>query len=177
MKKALFLFFAFNFSLTALTTKAQFNNWAVGFQLGEPSGVNARKYFGQNKALDLSIGTYGLFYGRKRSYRNGDYKSTGISARVNYLWHTALFKNENLHGYYGFGGQVNSRRYWFVPQNQTTEVYDRQISLGATGLAGGEYFLSNNRLSIFLETGLYVELIPALFYLHPQISAGVRMNF
>jgi hypothetical protein len=177
MKKTLFLFFTLVFSVVTLTASAQFDNWAVGFQLGDPSGVNVRKYFGQNKAIDLSVGTYGLFYGRDRSYRNGNYKNAGFSARVNYLWHTSLFKNENLHGYYGFGGQINSRRYYFVPQSQTIEVFDRQISLGATGLAGLEYFLPNNRLSVFLETGVYAELIPAIFYLHPQISGGVRMNF
>jgi hypothetical protein len=177
MKKVIFLFLIVHALLVSSAAVAQYNNWAVGFQLGDPSGVNVRRYFGQNRALDLSVGTYGLFYGRERSYRNGSYKNAGFSARVNYLWHTSLFKNDSFRAYYGFGGQLNSRRYYFVPQSQTTEVYDRQISLGATGLAGLEYFLPNNRLSVFLETGVYAELIPAIFYLHPQISGGVRMNF
>ncbi len=177
MKKIILVAFVAQSLFFVSDLMAQYNNWAVGFQLGDPSGVNVRRYFGQNKALDLSVGTYGLFYGRDRSYRNGSYKNAGFSARVNYLWHTSLLKNDSFRAYYGFGGQINSRRYYFVPQSLSTEVFDRQISLGATGLAGLEYFLPANRLSVFLETGIYAELIPAIFYLHPQISGGVRMNF
>jgi hypothetical protein len=163
--------------LLVTNASAQYNNWAVGFQLVDPSGVNVRKYFNDNKAIDVSIGTYGLLYGRNRSYRSGDYENAGISLRANYLWHKSLFKQENLHGYYGFGGQINSRRYYFDAANGAGRVYDRNISIGGTGLAGLEYFLPSKPLSIFLETGVYIELIPAIFFIHPQISAGVRYNF
>jgi hypothetical protein len=163
--------------LLAASASAQYNNWAVGFQLIDPSGVNVRKYFNDKKAIDVSIGTYGLLYGRDRAYRKGNYENAGISLRANYLWHSSLFKQENLHGYYGFGGQVNSRRYYFDATNGSGRVYTNNISIGASGLAGLEYFIPSKPLSIFVETGLYVELIPAIFFLHPQASAGVRYNF
>lgn len=175
MRKVFFVFIVFAASFSV--AQAQYKNWAVGFQLGEPSGVNARKYFADNKAFDVSIGTYGLFYGRDRSYRSGNYQNAGVSLRATYLWHTNLFKSESLQGYYGFGGQINSRRYYFVPQGQSTLVHDKQTSLGAVGLAGAEYFLSNSPLSVFLEGGLYAEVLPVPFFLVPQISAGVRLNF
>lgn len=177
MKNKFFLTFLFS-SFTAFPLLAQYNNWAVGFQLVEPSGINARKYFGENKALDVSFGTYGLFYGRDRKYRKGYYQNAGFSLRATYLWHTALFKKEQLRAYYGFGGQINSRRYYFDSRNAPgLKEYDNAIALGGAGVAGAEYFVSSSPLSIFLETGLYVELVPAIFYLHPQASIGVRFNF
>jgi hypothetical protein len=158
--------------------RAQYNNWAIGFQLVEPSGINARKYFGDNKALDVSFGTYGLFYGRDRAYRKGFYQNAGFSLRANYLWHTALFKKEQLRAYYGFGGQINSRRYYFDSRNSPgVKEYTNSISLGATGLAGSEYFVPNSPLSCFIETGLYAEILPGIFFLHPEASFGVRFNF
>ncbi len=164
--------------LTVSFANAQYNNWAVGFQLVEPSGVNARKYFGENKALDVSFGTYGLFYGRDRKYRKGYYQNAGFSLRATYLWHTSLFKKEQLRAYYGFGGQINSRRYYFDSRNAPgLKEYDNAIALGGAGVAGAEYFVSSSPLSVFLETGLYVELVPDIFYLHPQGSIGVRFNF
>jgi hypothetical protein len=177
MRKKLLLTF-FLFSVGIVPTFAQYNNWAVGFQLVEPSGINARKYFGENKALDVSFGTYGLFYGRDRKYRKGYYQNAGFSLRATYLWHTSLFKKEQLRAYYGFGGQINSRRYYFDSRNAPgLKEYDNSIALGGAGVAGAEYFVSSSPLSIFLETGLYVELVPAIFYLHPQASIGVRFNF
>ncbi len=172
------LLFVFLISGLGFEANAQYNNWAVGFQLVDPSGVNIRKYFGENKAFDVSIGTYGLFYGRSRSYRSGSYHNAGLMLRGTYLWHTTLLKSENLHGYYGFGGQLNSRRYYFPSRLVANEEeFVNQISVGGVGLGGLEYFIPNNRLSVFLEAGIYAEVIPALLYLHPEASVGVRMNF
>jgi hypothetical protein len=176
MKKLTITLFILQFGFGI--AQAQFNNWAVGFQLVEPSGINVRKYFNNNKAIDVSMGTYGLFYGRDRSYKKGDYENAGLSVRVAYLWHSPLFKQESLHAYYGFGGQINSRRYYFDSKNGTgLREYDNTISMGGVGVAGLEYYLPSKPLSIFLETGVYAEIIPAPFFLHPQASIGVRYNF
>jgi hypothetical protein len=176
MKKAFLTLFFLHFAL--YIAKAQYNNWAVGFQLVEPSGVNLRKYFGENKALDISAGTYGLFYGRDRAYRKGFYQNAGWSVRATYLWHTALFKSEQFRGYYGFGGQVNSRRYYFDSRNTPgVKEYTNTISLGGVGHAGAEYFVNNSPLSVFLEVGIYAEVVPAPLFLHPQGGIGVRFNF
>jgi hypothetical protein len=166
------------FILTLTFAQAQYQNWAVGFQLVEPSGINIRKYFGDNKAFDVSVGTYGLFYGRDRKYRSGNYQNAGWTVRATYLWHTALFNNDNLRGYYGFGGQLNSRRYYFESRNTPgLQEFTNTISIGGAGQLGAEYFLPSNRLSIFTEFGIYAELIPAFLFLHPQGSIGARLNF
>ncbi|QHV94996.1 hypothetical protein [Spirosoma endbachense] len=154
--------------------QAQYNNWSVGFRIGEPSGVNVRKYFGNNHAFDLNIGTYGGLYGTKRSYRSGDYKSVGLAIQGHYLWHTALSKSESIRAYYGFGGQINTRRYY--PPRLNGE-YENALSLGGSGIGGLEFFPASKPYSFFLETGVYVELLQAPFFLNLNTGLGLRYNF
>jgi hypothetical protein len=155
--------------------QAQYDNWAVGFKLGEPTGVNIRKYFNNIHALDVTIGTYGGVLSNDRKYRGdeGIYKNAGVSVQVHYLWHTPVFNSETVHVYYGIGGQVNSRRSYPKRLNGN---YEKDISLGGSALAGFEYYIPDNRISVFLEGGTYVELLPRPFYLSPNISAGIRFN-
>ncbi|GAB3274337.1 hypothetical protein GCM10027347_47160 [Larkinella harenae] len=176
MKKALSLLLFLGISLAINhQTHAQTNNWAIGFRIGEPSGVNIRKYFGDNHAFDLNVGSYGGIYGNRRSYRKGVYKSVGLSVQGHYLWHGAIAKSQSLHYYYGFGGQVNSRRY-YPDMFSTVNAWDNTISVGGSGVAGLEYFPPNKSFSIFLETGAYVEVIPAPFFLGLQSGLGIRLN-
>lgn len=154
---------------------AQYNNWAFGFRLGEPSGVNVRKYFGQNHAFDINIGTYGGLYGNNRSYRSGFYKTVGLSIQGHYLWHDRLFSNDNFRGYYGFGGQINSRRY-YPDRFAATNDYESAIALGGSAVAGLEYFVPNKQYSIFTEFGLYAEVLPAPLFLSVSSGIGIRFN-
>ena len=160
------------------SAQAQYNNWSVGFRIGEPSGVNIRKYFGSNHAFDLNIGTYGGIYGTKRSYRAGDYKSVGLTIQGHYLWHAALTKSESIRGYYGFGGQINNRRYYpDYLAGQPIDYVKSNLSLGGSGIAGLEYFPTGKPYSFFLETGVYVELFQAPFFLNLSTGLGLRYNF
>ena len=160
------------------TARAQYNNWSVGFRIGDPSGVNIRKYFGQNHAFDLNIGTYGGLYGNRRSYRSGQYKSVGLAVQGHYLWHAALTKSESIHAYYGFGGQINSRRYYpDYLAGQPVDYVKSNISLGGSGIGGLEFFPASKPYSFFIETGLYVEVLPAPFFLGLNTGLGLRYNF
>jgi hypothetical protein len=175
MKKlALTVICSFCFSLV----HAQYDNWAVGFKLGEPSGINIRKYFNNINAIDVTIGTYGGILSNDRDYRRGVYKDAGVSVQVHYLWHTPLFNSEAVHVYYGLGGQANSRRYYPDNKSNLPSPGDRErpISLGGSVIGGFEYFIPDNKISVFLEGGTYVELLPRPFYLSPNISAGIRFN-
>lgn len=171
------LLVVFLFSGLANQVRAQYNNWAVGFRLGEPSGLNVRKYFGDTHAFDVNVGTYGGLYGTTRDYRRGEYRTVGLSVQGHYLWHDRLFGKENARGYYGFGGQINSRRYY--PDNLRNQAtsYVTETSLGGSAVAGVEYFLANKPLSIFAEAGLYAELLPVPLYFNLQTGLGVRYNF
>ena len=172
MKK---LALTFAFILSFGFAQAQYDNWAVGFKLGEPTGVNIRKYFNNIHALDVTIGTYGGVLSNDRKYRGdeGIYKNAGLSVQVHYLWHTPLFNSEAVHVYYGLGGQVNSRRSY---PKRLLGNYEKDISLGGSVLGGIEYYIPDNRISVFFEGGTYLELLPRPFYLSPNISAGIRFN-
>lgn len=154
---------------------AQYDNWAVGFKLGEPTGVNIRKYFNNIHALDVTIGTYGGILSNDRKYRgdNGIYKNAGLSLQVHYLWHTPLFNSEAVHVYYGLGGQINNRRSY---PKRLAGQYEKTVTLGGSVLGGFEYYIPDNRISVFLEGGTYVELLRKPFYFSPNISAGLRFN-
>ncbi len=173
MKKfiPLFMLVLLGWLMVPNRAQAQYNNWAVGFRVGEPSGVNIRKYFGSNHAFDLNVGTYGGLYGNYRKYRDGAYKSVGLTVQGHYLWHKALTSSESLRGYYGFGGQFNTRRFHNAGGVQS------QLSIGASGIGGLEMFPANKPYSFFLETGLYVELLQAPFFLNLNTGLGIRYNF
>jgi hypothetical protein len=154
---------------------AQYNNWAFGFRLGEPSGVNVRKYFGENHAFDINIGTYGGLYGNNRSYRSGFYKTVGLSVQGHYLWHNRILNNDNIRAYYGFGGQINSRRY-YPDRFAATNDFESAIALGGSAVGGLEYFVPNKQYSIFAEFGLYAEVVPAPLFFSVSSGLGIRFN-
>jgi len=161
--------------LFAQTAQAQNKNWAVGFRLGEPSGLNVRKYFGVANAFDLNVGTYGGLYGNVRRYRGGRYANVGLTIQGHYLWHGDIKAVNNLRYHYGFGGQINSRRY-YLSRVTARGDYDASLSLGGSGVAGLEYFVPEKPFSFFLETGLYVEVAPAPLFMNVQSGIGLRFN-
>lgn len=151
---------------------AQTENWAVGVKVGEPIGLNIRKY-GDRNALDITLGTYGGILKSNADYRKGDFRGLGVSLNATYLWYGSFF-NDTMIGYAGIGGQINKRRYY---GNKETKEYSSPISLGPAASAGLEYFLPDKPLSIFVETGFYMELLPGIGYTSPQFNVGVRHNF
>ncbi|GAB2789018.1 hypothetical protein GCM10027275_37440 [Rhabdobacter roseus] len=152
--------------------QAQIQSWAAGFKLGEPTGVNLRKY-GDRNALDITVGTYGMLLGNYRDYRSGNYRTMGLMLNGSYLWYAPLFR-ERMSAYAGVGLQVNSRRYY---PNRFDNLHVKNISLGPSGTVGLEYFSPYKSTSFFLEGGAYVEFLPGFFFTSPQLSIGIRTNF
>lgn len=177
--------------MTALQMKAQLyrapTRLAIGARIGEPGGVMVRNYFRNNRnALEINVGTYGAFWDHDRAYRQGYYKDIGWSANLLYLWRTGLGNSRNVQLYYGLGGQLNNRRYYRLQevtlqsgQTGTAEVNVRNVSLGAVGTLGFEYFLDRGYkpLSFFAEIGAYSELVPSILHTHVQGGVGARLNF
>jgi hypothetical protein len=172
MKKYTFLLFFF---INVGSAFAQEDNFAVGFRIGEPLGINIRKYFNGDKAFDLNVGTYGFLYNKVIPYNKGEYKSAGLMIQAILSKHHALFNRENIRGYYGVGGQINSRKY-YPDKYKAQDVIVNSLAIGTTGIVGLEVFLSNQKLSIFTEGGLYIELMPSPLFYNPQASGGVRLN-
>jgi hypothetical protein len=177
MKKLLFLVISVLILSSINTAQAQYDyNWAVGFRIGEPLGFNLRKYF-QNgdRAFDVNIGTYGLLYNNDRRYNNGEYKTAGLMIQGIYLYHHSLFGKDWGHVYYGYGGQINSRKHFPDAWRNESIKSVSKISLGPTGTAGVEFKLPNN-LAFFLDGGVYIEALPSPFFLNGQVSGGIRVN-
>jgi hypothetical protein len=152
---------------------AQTRSWAIGFKIGEPSGLNIRKY-GDHNALDITLGTYGGVLAQNKAYRKGNYRTAGFMLNSTYLWYVHWLR-ERMIAYAGVGGQVNSRNYY--PGKSGGGVYLRSVSLGPSATAGLEYLSRAKARSFFLEGGGYVELLPGFLYTSPQVSFGVRFNF
>jgi hypothetical protein len=157
------------------TAFAQTQNWAVGFEVGEPIAVSVRKY-GDRNALDISFGTYIGLFKNKDTYKvsNDDLGSVGLMFNATYVWYVPLL-NERISAYAGPGLQVNSRRYY--PDRNVKSVYTTNVSLGPSGTAGLEFFFAQRPASFFIEGGGYLELIPKFFYFNPNLSIGLRHNF
>jgi hypothetical protein len=174
MKQLIFLFSCI-LTLGTASVHAQQKEWAVGLRLGDPSGLNIKKYFGNGNAFDLSIGSYGNFYGRSRSYRSGYYGNAGIALMGNYLWQKNITNANGLTWYYGLGGMFSSRRYYVY--DSSTRVYSSNVALGATATVGLEYFISNTPISIFGDVSAYVEIVPSPFWINLPLGIGGRFNF
>jgi hypothetical protein len=174
MKKLIALFVCM-LALGIAHINAQQKEWAIGLRLGDPSGLNIKKYFGRGNAFDLNIGSYGNFYGRSRGYRGGYYGNAGIAIMGNYLWQKDITNANGLTWYYGLGGMFSSRRYYVYDSSR--RVYTSNVALGATAMVGLEYFIPNTPISIFGDISAYVEIVPAPFWMNLPVGIGGRFNF
>lgn len=151
------------------------NNWAVGLKIGEPLGLNIRKYFSYgDRVFDVNIGSYGFLYGRERNYRKDQiYNEAGVMVQGIYQFHRSLGKSDKLHAYYGFGGQINSRNR--APKLGERDAF-RVISLGPAINSGLEFSIPENDMAVFIDAGGYLEIAPKPFFLAPNINIGLRIN-
>lgn len=169
------LFLACILTMGIANVQAQQQEWAIGLRLGDPSGLNVRKYFGHGNAFDLNIGTIGNIYGRNRTYRSGYYGNAGIAVMGNYLWQKDIANANGLMWYYGLGGMFSSRRYYIY--DNRNRIYTSNAALGATAIVGLEYFIPNTPISIFGDVSAYVEIVPAPFWMNLPLGIGGRVNF
>ncbi len=153
---------------------AQLKDWALGVKVGQPTGLNLRKY-GDRNAFDLTVGTYGGLLGGTTDYRQGKLKGVGFAINASYLWYAPIM-NERLSLYGGLGAQVTSRRY-YPNEFAANNAYVKNVGIGPTANIGLEIVSKNTPYSIFFEGGLYAELLPAFLHFSPQLNAGIRYNF
>lgn len=171
MKKVLLLSILL---ISYLSGFSQEKGWALGAKIGDPSGINIRHYLNNDKnAVELNVGVYGGIWGVRSNYKDGSFDGAGFSFSGVYLWHNEM--TTNLKNYYGFGAQFTSRSY-YVPDGANRKEIPT-TGLGGLGQVGIEYFLPSSPISIFLEAGAYIELVPSILYFHPQGGGGVRLNF
>ncbi|EAY27042.1 hypothetical protein [Microscilla marina] len=169
MKKILCIAFML-FGMIQLS-QAQKKDWALGLRVGEPTGLNIKKYLGGKNALEFNIGSNGWGYSRGRRYWKGEFRRSLVIG-ANYLWQLSAGNTQGLDLYFGFGGQLSSRRYWDRDINRE----ENALGVGVTGVFGLEYFISASPVSIFLDFGPYIELAPAAGWAWIDAALGVRFN-
>jgi hypothetical protein len=172
MKK---IIFSFCFSISIISTQAQDRNWALGLKIGEPLGLNIKKYFreGEN-SFDLNVGAFGFLWGGERTYRKETiYSEAGLM--VQGLWNKNFIKgkNDGINLYYGYGAQFNSRN---RPGDLGVRDKFRVVSFGPAINAGLEVGLPENNLSLFLDAGGYGEIAPKPFFFAFNSCIGLRLN-
>lgn len=126
----------FTLSLLAISSLLTAQNNALGFRLGDPSGLTFKKYNGDN-ALEINLGRTHLFsrsdwyYNRfdhwydKQKFNYKEWKVTGYKAsvpiglQVHYLFRNGIDKvadesTPGLEWYYGVGGQLRYQTYYYL---------------------------------------------------------------
>jgi hypothetical protein len=154
------------------TTKAsaQSDAWGVGLRFGSPTAVTIKRYISTRNALDINIGT-GPYAVYDNTY--GAYHNNGFSIMVNYLWRKNIKNAPGLQYYYGLGGMVSARSYYY----DNHRSYRTSGGVGVTAALGLEYFIPNSPITLFAELNPYVEFLPAPFWINLGAGIGGRFVF
>jgi hypothetical protein len=163
------------FLLASTSGFSQDNGWAIGLKVGEPLGLNIRKYISDgDKAIDVNFGTFGFLYGRERSYRKEErYNDAGVMFQALLHYRRTLGAADRVSVYYGYGAQINSRNR--IPSIGNNDKF-KIISLGPAVNTGIEVLLPDNDLSLFLDAGGYAEIVPKFLFVAPNVNIGLRLN-
>jgi len=130
----------------------------VGFILGDPSGLTAKAFLGDNDAVDIGVGPGA----RDGFYLYGDY-----------LRHFGnVFPVPELALYLGFGAGLHNRD----RDDRGRGDDDDENSLEARLPLGIEYTVRRVPLGVFLELAPALEVIPD-FDFHLRGGLGVRYYF
>lgn len=187
--------------ITNTLSFAQYKNWGVGLRLGDPSGITAKKYLTNKRALELIFGRSGAWgYNYKNAFyrfdqfdeRYYDYRwhqlRSALSFQVHYLIHQPIKSNDfkGLDWYYGFGGQLRAftidyeYRYYYAPDKRNGEIrYDKvtDVDIGLDGTIGLEYSWREVPISIFTDLNLFMEIADSPFLFFLQGGVGARYYF
>jgi hypothetical protein len=158
---------ALSFGQTAF---AQKDTWGLGLRFGSPTAFTAKRYIGTKNALDINVGN-GPFAVYDNNY--GPYRNNGFSVMINYLWRKPVTDAQGLEFYYGIGGMLSARSYYYDNKNQ----YRTRGGLGVTGALGLEYFIPKAPIALFAEVNPYLEVFPAPFWINLGAGIGGRYIF
>ncbi|MBK9510653.1 MAG: hypothetical protein IPP61_21665 [Cytophagaceae bacterium] len=165
-------------SFLSVNTFAQIEkNWALGLKVGEPLGLNIRKYlhYGE-RAFDFNVGTYGFLIGSNRNYKKDPrFDQAGISFQGLYHYYKSLGKEGKFGVYYGYGAFFNLRNEMFIENNIRNNDIN-QFSIGPAINGGIEMDIPENDLTVFLDAGGFMELAPKPLFLAPALNLGLRVN-
>jgi hypothetical protein len=171
-------------------------NWSVGLQVNHIGAISVKKYTGKF-ALELIAGrsSYRNYYHafRKnfinhsdtRIYHFDGYELYDIPWKVQLrlVRHNQVKRVKGLEWYYGGGihSRFASGYYDQYRIENSSRIYDRKkINFFATGVdlaIGLEYTFRKFPVSVFGDSGFYIEAYPSPFYMQKQTIIGARYNF
>lgn len=176
-------------------------NWGIGFRLGDVSGVSAKKYLTNGRAVEFSLGATsyrGYDYGdhfyeldKYNDYQYVNYARKGaVALQIHYMFQKKIRDVKNLDWYWGFGGQIRSKTYvyhykyknYYGPGQGDYRWIDASdkvsdIDLGADLLIGLEWHIPGAPLSVFTDVNVMLELADDPLALYLQGGLGLRYDF
>lgn len=130
--KLFILLFLFSSSFPVLAAQ---NKLGAGMMLGNPTGVNAKYWLDDDRAVDAGLG---LSFGRK----------TELSVHSDYLFHqkAVLFYNDihSLDLYYGIGGRLE---------------FSDGLEMGVRLPVGLTHFIEEKNADVFAEIAPVIDII------------------
>lgn len=170
----------------------------IGLRLGEPLSITYKKFLDDNFAIEGMFGRAGInsnqYYQRSfdnnRPSPNAFYAShsTGSSFAFNLraAYHEDITDDLNIEvgyllAYAGAGVQLRSTRvdYTYGAGDVTVLLREsrKNIDLGPEIFVGGEYYFDDLPISVFAETGVFVEFLDRFGHFKLQGGLGVRYIF
>jgi hypothetical protein len=150
-------------------------NFGLGFQIGEPTAITAKAFFGRGHAMDFGVGFGGWGYGwckdgNGNSYRCDDVNHN-ISLHIDYLYQGNIVNMTNrLDWYAGFGGRLIMSAYG--DNNLSRDVV--VVARVPIGIAAS--FVRPNFLEVYLEVVPGIVVFPPLGF-NIDFALGVRAYF
>jgi hypothetical protein len=139
-------------AVPAQPLSAQNNPFGVGILLGSPTGISAKYWLSDERAIDLAA-AWSLD------------EDEGIQLLADYVWHTTRFEGlerDRSYAYYGIGGRL------LAAENAT--------AIGVRGPFGATYLFDDAPFDVFIEVVPFFDLIPET-RLGLQLGIGGRYYF
>ncbi|WP_143959632.1 hypothetical protein [Litoribacter populi] len=170
----------------------------VGIRLGEPLSITYKTFIDDRISLEGMIGTAGANspYYYRRAFNNnrptGDamYASHstygGFSLNARAAYHEDITNEFNitegmLWAYGGVGAQLRSVQVDYLYGTQPSHILQTEnrtnIDFGPEAFVGSEYYFQDLPISVFVEAGLFLELIDRPGHLRLQGAIGARYIF
>jgi hypothetical protein len=150
MKKLVFI--TLTFFLFSINTYSQKSDAGLGIVVGEPTGLSAKVWVGDNEAFAGGLGWH--FVG----------PNDGFNLHVDYLYHidNSLQTNITFPLYYGFGVRIREDA--------------KDFGLGFRGVGGVLFYLDPEPIDIFFELAPIFKLLPKTD-LEIDAALGARYYF
>ncbi|MFN6946418.1 MAG: hypothetical protein ACK4ND_15830 [Cytophagaceae bacterium] len=158
--------------------------WGIGLRLGSPLGISLKRYTWNNKAFELNFGRpLFWFYDREELFQHRfydkDYAYRTTTAPLSLQLRMMKFKpwsedQENLRFYYG--GGIQARRFVFRYYDHFLLEHGRHtyFGLGPEVIGGIEYKVGKYPVVLFMDAGIYMEIVDRPFSFEPTLGLGMR---